>query len=304
MKKRLIALISFALAFVCASPYFTERDARLFANPLDPAPLQVYALDVGQGDSFLIISPTGKAALIDAGPASAGERVIAALRKHNVRVLELVVATQPDDEHVGGMKRVLTSSDIQIKNFLNGGQPSTLKSYQQMLSTIGTLRIPFVNAKRGLTFDLGGGARLDVLNPAGDGTWIEGTRAGGNREKANSVVMRLIYRDFTMLFAGDADTATEEAMLAAGQNVWAPVLKVGDHGSAQASGEKFLSFAKPKIAIISVGVGSTGYPSPETLERLRRSKADIYRTDLNGEITITSNGQSQQVAAERKNSDK
>lgn len=258
MKKRLLALISFALAFVCASPHFTARDARLYAAPPAPGQIQVYALDVGQGDSFLIISPTGKAALIDAGPASAGERVIAALRKHNVRVLDLVIATQPDDEHVGGMKRVLTSSDIQTKNFLNGGQPSTLKSYQQMLSTIGTLRIPFVTAKRGLTFDLGGGARLDVLNPVGDGTWIEGARGGGsNREKANSVVMRLIYRNFTMLFAGDAETATEEAMLAAAQNVWAPVLKVGDHGSAQATGEKFLSFAKPKVAIISVGAGAS-----------------------------------------------
>jgi competence protein ComEC len=301
MKRSPIAKIFFALVLISLSASFTERrTGRLSAKPLAPASLQVYVLDVGQGDSLLIISPTGQAGLIDAGSASAGERVVAALRRHGVKLLDLAIATQPDDEHVGGMKRVLGSSDIQVKSFLDSGQPSTLKGYQQTMATVSLLRIPVVKAKRGMTFDLGGGARLDVINPAGDGTWIENTGAGGNREKANSIVLRLSYRDFTMLFAGDASTATEEAMLAAGQNVWAPVLKVGDHGSGQATGEKFLSFVKPKVAIISAGAGSASYPSPETLERLRRSKAEIYRTDLNGEIAITSDGKNQQVTAERK----
>ncbi len=306
MKKRLLLFMPLLAVLVCLSA--SSMSGRGFASSTSglapnvssaPGQLQVYVLDVGQGQSILIISPLGKAALIDAGPADAGGRVVAALRKHNVRSLEVVVATQAGEGYIGGMRRVVGSSDIVVKSFVDSAQPWKNEAYNAMLATVRNANIPVTPARRGLLFDLGGGARLDIYNPVGDGAWVENTRDPSmSRENINSVVLRLIYKDFAMLVMSGAEAATAQLLFDAQQNIWAPVLIVGNHGSTDATNEKMLSRVQPRIAVISTSAART--PAPETLERLRQTKAEIYRTDTGGDIAITSDGKKHQVVTERK----
>ena len=269
--------------------------AEAATNPPVQGQLQVYVFNVGGGESVLVITPKGKAALIDAGPPEAGAKVVSEIRRRGVRSLEIVVATQAGADYIGGMRRVAASSDIVIKNFMDSAQPWKTEAHQQMLAAVQSRGTSITAARRGQFFDLGGGARLDILNPAGDGTWIE-TAEGASRENANSVVVRLIYREFVMLIMSGASAAVAEQIVAARQNVWAPFLVLGDGGSRNSVSEKMLSTVQPKFAIISTAKA----PAPETLESLKGAKVEIYRTDLNGDISITSDGKKHELVPERK----
>jgi beta-lactamase superfamily II metal-dependent hydrolase len=251
--------------------------------------LQIYALNVGQGDGFLIISPEGKSVLIDAGPASAGDDVVAALQKRRIGSLDLAVATHPHADHIGGMRQVIEK--VTVKNFLDSGQVFASDEYERLLRTIKDKRVKFIAAKRGMKFDLDSGVILEAFNPPGDDQWITKVRPNGSVENANSVVLRLGYGDFSMLFTGDAEFETEALMMKSGAPLRAQVLKVGHHGSRHATSGKFLNAVNPEAAIISCGDDNKyGHPAQLTLDRLRRANVKVYRTDLSGEIAIITDG--------------
>lgn len=303
MKRKLLLLL--LMIFVLAASSFSRRAftrslPEMTRTPWSAGRLQVYVLDVGRGESVLVISPVGRAALIDAGPPEAGARVVSELRRRGVQRLEIAVGTEVGADYIGGMRRVAGSSDIVIKNFIDSAQPWKTEAHQQLLAALQSAGVPLTAARRGQFFDLGGGARLDILNPAGDGTWIEpkGTEPFA-REDVNSVVVRLLYKGFAMLIMSGAGEATAQGMLAAGQNIWAPVLLVGNHGAQDSTSEKMLQIVQPKFAVISTGVQQGDAPAPETLERLKNAKAEIYRTNMNGEISIISDGIKHQVTTER-----
>lgn len=260
--------------------------------------LQIFALNVGQGDSLLIMTPGGKNVLIDAGTPQAGDDVVAALQKHNVSTIDLAVATHPHSDHIGGMGRLLKT--IPVKAFLDSGQDYTSATYERMIKAIGDKGIKFISAKRGMNFDLDSGIKLEVLNPAGNNKWITQVRSGGSVQNANSVVLRLSYGDFAMLFTGDAEAETEAEMIKAGAQLKAQVLKVGHHGSRYATSDEFLNAVKPQVAIISAGSENKyGHPTQSTLDRLQQDKVQIYRTDLSGEISIVTDGKNFEVHPER-----
>src|SRR5262249_49564843 len=251
--------------------------------------LQIYSLDVGQGDSALIITPEGKSVLIDAGLPQAGDDVVAALRKRDIQSLDLAVATHPHADHIGGMRKVI--ENFGVKNFLDSGQNYASKEYERMLDAIDKKGIKVIFAKKGMKFDLDSGVKLEVLNPQGNDQWIREVRRGGSVENANSVVMRLSYGNFSMLFTGDAETETEDLMMKSGVPLRAQVLKVGHHGSRYATSVRFLEAVAPEAAVISVGGGNRyGHPAQQTLDRLRKAGVKVYRTDLNGEIAIVTDG--------------
>jgi len=254
--------------------------------------LQIYALDVGQGDSSLIITPEGKSVLIDAGPPQAGDEVVAALRKRDIRSLDLAVATHPHADHIGGMRPVI--ENFEVKNFLDSldsDQTYASKEYERMLTAITEKRIKFIVAKKGMKFDLDSGVKLEVLNPQGKDQRIKKVRSGGSVENANSIVLLLSYGNFSMLFTGDAETETEDLMMRSADTLHAQVLKVGHHGSRYATSARFLDAVAPEAAIISSGAENRyGHPAEQTLDRLRKAGVKIYRTDLNGEIAIVTDG--------------
>ncbi len=288
-RRVLFAIALVAVIIVGLNVWLRKRPHEVPTPFVTQGQLQVFALDVGQGDALLIISPEGKSVLIDAGTPGAGDDVVAALQKKNIKSLDLAVTTHPHADHIGGMRRVL--ENFEVKNFLDSGQIFASKEYERLLRSIKEKQIKFINAKKGMKFDLGAGASLEVLNPQGDGEWITKVRSGGSVENANSVVTRLSYGNFSMLFTGDAESETEEIMMESSATLRSQVLKVGHHGSRYATSDKFLDAVAPEVAIISSGAGNRyGHPTQTTLDRLQKAGVKIYRTDLNGEIAIITDG--------------
>ena len=283
--------------------------------------LQVHVLDVGpiDGDSILIISPTGTSVLIDAGDANKGKVVLEALKRYNVQQLDYFIATHPHPDHIGGADEVMKATKV-LHVIDNGAEPdvpesllpkqpakpvkkapvdkksaaktnSITKFFDDYKEAITQSGASYEKAQPGAKYDIGGGARLTVLAPTEPFFTRDQMKTGGNLPNSNSIVMRLDYGDFSMLLTGDAEEQTEHRMLSKEANVRATVLKVAHHGSKYATTQDFVDRVKPAVAIVSCGEWNRyGHPAQGVLDRLHTANAKLYRTDLQGEITITTRG--------------
>jgi competence protein ComEC len=167
----------------------------------------------------------------------------------------------------------------------------TTKTYNDFKSAAEESGGEFRAAEPGQKYDLGGGAFLTVLAPIQPFFTKEQMSAGGNQPNANSIVLRLDYGDFSMLLTGDAESQTEERMMSKSADLNAKVLKVAHHGSKYATSEDLLKRVQPEVAIISDGeYNRYGHPAQAVLDRLKAVNAKVYRTDLQGEVTITTTG--------------
>ena len=284
------------LAFAIYHFFFRSRGPKL--PPPSGDELQVHILNVGQGDSILIVAPGGKTALIDAGNPGNGKVVLDAMKRYGLNEINLFVATHAHADHIGAADEVLKAT--KVSTVLDSKVPNTTKNYEDFLAAIQQTGAQYVAASPGQTFNLGGNAILTVLAPIQPFFTKDQLRSGGNEPNANSVVMRLDYGDFSMLLTGDAEAQTEQRMLNSGANITAKILKVGHHGSKYASSEEFLRRGKFEVAIISNGPDNRyGHPSQEVLDRLKSLSIKLYRTDLQGEITITSKGKGYEIKTER-----
>jgi beta-lactamase superfamily II metal-dependent hydrolase len=252
---------------------------------------KVVVLDVGQGDSILVITPGNKTALVDAGEPGDGKIILAALKKYGVDHLDLLVATHPHADHIGAADEVIKGTNV--GRVLYSGVPHTTKNYEDFLKAVDEKKIPLTRAEPGQTFELGGGGVIRVLAPIEPLFTKEDLRSGGNEPNANSVVARFDYGEFSMLLTGDAEEQTErERLIKNGANFQATVLKVGHHGSKYATSEDFLKRGGFKLAVISAGTDNRyGHPSQEVLDRLKAAGVRVYRTDFQGEIAISTRGQ-------------
>ena len=298
-------VLALVLALVLAFYFLIIRPRR--PAPLPPpsgGELQVHVLDVGQGDSILIISPSGKAALVDAGTPGSGKRVLDAMKRYNVGQIDLMITTHAHADHIGGADEVINGTTV--RKVLDSKVPNTTKNYTDFLEAIDKRGVEYIAAEPNQTFpDLGDGVVLTVLAPIQPFFTKDQLRSGGNEPNANSVVTRLDYGDFSMLLTGDAEAQTEERIMRSGANVSAKVLKVGHHGSKYASSEDFLKRGKFEAALISDGADNRyGHPSPEALERFKALGIKLYRTDLQGEITLTTHGRGDyQIKTQREATD-
>ncbi len=242
--------------------------------------LQVHILDVGpvEGDSILITSPTGKSVLIDAGDTNKGKVVLEALKRYNVQQLDYFIATHPHPDHIGGADEVIKATKV-LRVIDNGTEPDVPES------------LAVKQNPKAAQNDIGGGAQLTVLAPTEPMFTRDQMKTGGNLPNANSIVLRLDYGDFSMLLTGDAEEQTEHRMLTKDVNLRAKILKVSHHGSKYATAQDFVDRVKPEVAIISCGEWNRyGHPAQVVLDRLKAANAKVFRTDLQGEITITSRG--------------
>jgi len=250
--------------------------------------LTVRYLDVGQGDSILVQTPSGKTMLIDAGTIDAGPTVTSDLKGLGITTLDIVLATHPHEDHIGGMSSVL--NNFTVKQFIDSGYPDTTKTYETMLNTIDQKNIPFKTVKAGDTIDLDPGISFSVLNPPS---------TFSDNINQNSIVLRMTYGTVPFLFMGDANSDAEKNIEAGGTDIHADILKVGHHGSSTSSSSTFLSEVQPKVSIIEVGAGNPyGHPAPATLKRLAQEGSTVYRTDLDGDITVTTDGTTYNVNSE------
>jgi competence protein ComEC len=288
--------------------------------PKPTGELKIVVLDVGpvEGDSTLILAPGGKSVLIDAGDAGKGKGVLEALKRHKVEKLDYFIATHPHPDHIGSADEVLNGIKVEtvIDNGVDmstpapsptparrGAKPSptpaprrnrakTVTSffdeYKEALEKSGAKH---EKAQPGQKIDLGGGAILTVLAPNEPFFTKDQMKAGGNEPNANSIVLRLDYGDFSMLLMGDAEEQTESRLLSRDADLTAKLIKIAHHGSKYASSEDFVKRVKPEAAIISTGAWNRySHPAQSVLDRLKGLNAKVYRTDLQGEITITTKG--------------
>jgi len=248
--------------------------------------LAVHFIDVGQGDSILLTF-RDKTMLIDAGERGMGERVIEYLEERDIESLDVVVATHPHSDHIGGLAAVISA--YPVGRFVDSGQPHTIATYENLLALIEERGIPYTVVERGQTIALDPDLEIQVLNPAPEFS---------DDVNENSVVLKVTYGKISYLFVGDAGEPAEEDMMEAGLDLDADVLKVGHHASRYASSARFLDAVSPAISVIQVGEGNDyGHPHKEALERLEATGSRIYRTDLDGTVVVTTDGEALAVTA-------
>jgi competence protein ComEC len=251
--------------------------------------LRAYFLDVGQGDSSVILFKD-KVVLIDAGEVDKGDLVVSDLEKLGVTRIDLLVATHPHSDHIGGMQKVL--SRFPVGKVLDSGIPSSSSLYEHFLETVDDRNIPYIAAERGKTIDIDPSLRILVLSPP--------EKQIGDDINTNSIVLRISYGTVNLLYTGDATTDAEEVMVKAGYPLDADVIKVGHHGSSSSSSAAFLYRVDPEVAVISLGKDNEyGHPHRETLERLNMVGPLVLRTDRDGTVRVMSDGVTYSVATEK-----
>lgn len=246
--------------------------------------LEVYFFDVGQGDSELIRLPGGENILIDAGTSSTEDELVGELRSLGAETLDLVVATHPHADHIGGMAAVIDAFDVRqvVMPRISESDTPTTKTYENLLQSIADKGLTITPAEPGDELLSSGGAVLTVLAPNGEDY--------GDLNNY-SVVLRLTYGEDSFLFTGDAEEASEEEMLSLDWPLTATVLKCGHHGSETSTSPAFLDAVSPQYAVISCGVDNDyGHPDAVTLEKLEAAGAEVFRTDRQGTILASTEG--------------
>ena len=286
----LAALLAFSAT--PAGQGFWGRMYRLsgFRGPQGEAPLQVHFLDVGKADAILLRCE-GESALLDAGTAASGERVVDYLLRMGVEELDYVIASHPDSDHTGGMAQVL--GDLPVGELIVYPWPEAMVQsleYRSLEKAAAGAAVPVTEVGPGDRLALGG-ASIQVLGPLRE------------YQEANdcSLVLRLEYGGFTALFCGDIENQAELDLVKSGQNLRADLLKVAHHGSAGSSSRRFLEAVSPRWAVVSVGPDNSDLPREEALLRLEETGAAIYRTDTDGDLVFSWDGEQMGIWSEYHN---
>ena len=255
-----------------------------------PAPSEgvtVTMLDVGQGDAVLVRSKE-KVVLIDTGDIDERDRLMRALKEERIEKIDVLMITHPHADHLGGFAEVVKR--YEIGQVYDCGKTTTTAVYRDYLKTIKNKKIPFKFVKQCDVLDFGGGVWFEVVGPPK----LTGDDADLNNA---SIVGRLVYGEFTMMFTGDAETAAEKAILKKyDRQLSSAILKAPHHGSKTSSSAAFLKAVSPSAVLISVGADNEyGHPHQAVIKRYQKQGADIYRTDRDGTITVVSDGKSYTV---------
>ncbi len=235
-------------------------------------PLQVYFIDVWQGDAALIVSPTGKTILIDAGDNAYGDEVIAFMTSHQITSLDYMLSSHYHADHIGGSDYVLYQLPVGIVYDRGGTYDS--QTFWDYVEAAGEKR---TTIQVGETIDLGDGLLATIVQSD-----------YGPGENNKSIVLKLSYGTVDFLFGGDCEGACEGSLKVGDIEVY----KVHHHGSKTSSSWSFLQQIRPELAVISVGENNSyGHPARQTLENLKNIGAKICRTDKDGDVSVYSDGQ-------------
>lgn len=269
-------------------PTTREADRPVAAHETSDGRLRITFLDVGQGSGILIRLPNGGNVLIDGGPREAGDEVVADLQRLGVSTLDAVVVSHADEDHAGGLIDVINS--LPISAVYDSGYPHTTATYADLLDAIERSGARYVETLTGETIELDPEVDMEFIYP-------DELNEGTNE---SSLAMRLTYGDFAAQFTGDLGFDQETELLASDRVAPVTLLEVGHHGSAESSSLSFLQALSPEIGVVQVGAdNSYGHPTEEALSRVREVGAEIYRTDRQSEVTVTSDGISYRVKTER-----
>ena len=250
-------------------------------------------LDIGQGDALYIESPAGVQVVVDGGPDDSLLRALPAVMPALDRSLDAIIETHPDSDHIGGFSGLLNRYEVGV--FISPGIPKDTATAKKLEQRVDEKKIPRVIARRGMSLDLGDGARLDILYPDRDVSTLPGSRAN-----EGCIVAKLVYKNTSALLACDAPALTEVRLLQiAPEELESDILKVPHHGSKYSSTEAFIDAVHPAAAVISVGKNSYGHPTNQTLDRLAARDIEVLRTDEKGTIVCKSDGAKFSCASEK-----
>ncbi len=232
--------------------------------------LRVTFLNVGQGDAVLLQAPEGQTALIDAGRGN----VVPLLREMGVERIDLLVATHPHADHIGGMAGVIASFPVRF--FMDNGDPHTTSTYRSLIAAL--------EARPGITYLEAtprtislGSATLEVL------PLLPRSTAGLNDR---SVTLLVRFGNFTALFSGDSEVRQLDHLVGLGAVPALTLLKAPHHGSDNGFTWSFLRAARPRVVVISVGRNSYGHPRPAALDAYAATADELLRTDLHGHVEV------------------
>ena len=257
-----------------------------------PKNLKIYFVDVGQGDCTVIKTPKNKTILIDGGGSEFSDfnvgknTLMPYLLDRKIYIIDYIFFSHLDLDHAQGLFYIL--ENMKVKNIVIGKQFEKNKNYEEFIKLTKNLNLNVVQA--GEKIEIEKDFYFDILWPRKANFIKE------NVVNNNSMVCKLKYKKFSMLFTGDIEEIAEKEIINTYKGkeylLKADCLKVAHHGSKTSSKKEILELIKPKVALIGVGKNNKfGHPSNVTLENLNKINAKIYRTDIMGEITIKSNGE-------------
>ena len=229
--------------------------------------------------------------MIDAGERGDGDDIVAYLRRMGITRLEYVIATHPDSDHIGGMPAVIEELEIGtfLMSFMPQGYEPTTVTYENLLNALVEKDITPEEPTHGTAYTFGD-ATIDILSGLSEHT----------ETNEQSIVCRVRFGKNRFLLMGDAGIEVEKELMQARYDLEADVLKVGHHGSRHSSSEEFIRRVSPTHAIITCGLdNSYGHPHEETLDTLKKQHISLYRSDLNGTITVISDGTTVTVSTEK-----
>jgi competence protein ComEC len=255
--------------------------------------LELTAIDVGQGDSLLVAFPDGKLLVMDGGGIATfgkksrtqldiGEDVVSPyLWQRSIRRIDVLALSHAHEDHIGGLRALL--DNFQVGELWTGAMPETPQwaAVRKKAAARGVRIVPMVRA-RSFVY---GGTKIQVLSPAPD--YVPREVAGNN----DSLTLRLTYLRRSFLLSGDIEKQVESELAASNLLARTDVLKVAHHGSRTSSTQEVLDGLRPAFAIISCGyANSYGHPHPDTLRRLEQEHSEILRTDLDGLVSVKTDG--------------
>lgn len=240
--------------------------------------LTVTFLDVGQGNAVLVQND-GLAMLIDGGDRDKSSYVVRYLKEQEIDELAYVISSHYDADHLNGVIGALNA--FTCDEVLSADYETDTKVYDSFWNTVSEKEIPQIFPKIGENYEFGD-AYFTIVCP---------DKYGYSEDNDNSIGIRLVYGENSFLILGDASSEMEQVMINSGENLVSDVYLASHHGSDTASSSAFLEKVSPQAIVISCGEGNSyGHPAKETMERIQNTGASLYRTDLQGNIIVTSDG--------------
>jgi len=244
--------------------------------------LKVAVFDIGQGDCLFIETPQKHQILIDGGPSNKVVEKLGQQMPFWDKTIDLIILTHPDYDHLRGLLDVL--DNYQVKNIVWTGELSEGKTFEAWQEKIKSENAKITLVKAGAKV-IAGQVEMDILYP------MELPKQDSKNNNDSSIVSRMTFGQTTFMFTGDANREAEQNIIANNKNIESNVLKVSHHGSHSATSPEFLINIKPELAVISVGANNSyGHPHQEVLSSLAEFGIKVMRTDLAGDIKITSDG--------------
>lgn len=245
--------------------------------------LQVHFIDVGQGDSTLIITPKGKNILIDAGDEAHFKTVEGYLKNRDIYRLDYVIATHPDADHIGGMDKIIKNFDIGL--FSMPPISKDTMQYKEIQQELKNKNIKNTQVYQGDSINIDEKIHFDILSPINQKNYSD--------FNDYSIVAKISYKNTSFLLMADATMENEIDIINNIKDIKADVLKLGHHGSSTSTSEYFLQQVNPSIAVASCGKNNKyGHPHKEVMKLIEKYNIKLFRTDKDSNIVMISDGES------------